>query len=139
MRAHCADHAAPRTVTLEELDRWLDVYGRAWERLEIDAFTECFAEEAFYYWGPWAEPLRGHEEIRAATERAISQQEEVRFGHESLAITPDGRGLARWWVSIKVNGEDTIEENEGIFLVTLNADGKCTEFREWFNSRSRPA
>jgi hypothetical protein len=41
-------------------------------------------------------------------------------------------------VSIGVRGEDTIEENEGIFLVTLGDDGRCTEFREWWNSRARP-
>jgi hypothetical protein len=126
-------------VTLEELDRWLDVYGRAWERKDVNAFVSCFAEDAVYYWGPWAAPLRGHDVIRAATERAIADQDDIRFSDEPLAITPDGRGIARWWVSTKIPGEDTVEENEGIFLVTLNAEGKCTEFREWFNSRTRPA
>jgi hypothetical protein len=125
-------------MTLDELDRWLEIYGRAWERKDVDAFVACYATDALYYWGPWAEPLRGHDEIRAATERAIATQEGIRFGHEVLAITPDGRGIARWWVSTKVPGEDTVEENEGIFLVTLDEDGLCTEFREWYNSRLRP-
>jgi hypothetical protein len=89
-------------VTLEQLDRWLDAYGRAWERQDTEAFVACFTEDAAYHWGPWGEPLRGHDDIRAQTKRAISEQ-------------------------------------EGIFLVTLDADGRCTEFREWWNSRSRPA
>jgi ketosteroid isomerase-like protein len=126
-------------MTLDDLDRWLDVYGRAWERRDVDAFVACFAEDALYYWGPWAEPLRGHDEIRAQTEQAVSQQDNVRFGHEPLAVTPDGRGIARWWVSMHVPAEDTVEEDEGIFLVTLDAEGRCTDFREWWNSRSRPA
>ena len=71
--------------------------------------------------------------------QAIAEQENVEFGHEPLAIAPNGRGIARWWVSIKVKGEDAIEENEGVFLVTLDESGKCTEFREWWNSRSLPA
>ena len=125
-------------MTLEGLDRWLDVYGRAWERQDVDGFVACFAEDAVYHWGPWDEPLRGHAEIRARTEQAIAEQGEVRFGHEPLAITPDGRGIARWWVSIRTP-DDTIEEDEGIFLVTLGADGKCTDFREWWNTRPRPA
>jgi ketosteroid isomerase-like protein len=125
-------------VTLDELDRWLDVYGRAWERFDLDAFVACFAENAVYAWGPWGEPLRGLDEIRAQTAEAVSHQEEVSFGHEPLAITPDGRGVARWWVSFRVPDGGT-DEYEGIFLVTLDADGRCTEFREWFNSRSLPA
>src|SRR5260221_11340891 len=47
-------------MTLEDLDRWLDVYGRAWERLDVDAFVACFTEDALYQWGPWGEPLSGH-------------------------------------------------------------------------------
>ncbi len=126
-------------MTLDELDRWLDTYGRAWERQDIDAFVGCFAANALYFWGPWTEPLRGHDEIRMRTEQAVSQQENIRFGHEPLAISPDGRGIARWWVSVDVPADGTVEEDEGIFLVTLGTDGLCTEFREWWNSRSRPA
>ena len=125
-------------VTLDELDRWLDAYGRAWEREDIDAFVACFAEDAVYAWGPWGEPLRGHDEIRARTQQAVGAQENIRFGHEVLAITPDGRGIARWWVSTE-DSAGQIEEDEGIFLVTLDGDGVCTEFREWWNSRTRPA
>ncbi len=122
-------------MTLDELDRWIDTYGRAWERKDVDAFVACFAADAAYYWGPsWDEPLRGHDAIRARTAEAISQQRAVRFGHERLAITPDGRGLARWWVSLDVAG-GVIVELEGIFLVTLGEDGLCTDFREWWNER----
>ena len=53
-----------------------------------------------------------------------------------LAITPDARGIARWWVSLEVKSKDAIEENEGIFLVTLDENDKCTDFREWWNSRT---
>jgi ketosteroid isomerase-like protein len=124
-------------VTLEELDRWLDAYGRAWERKDVDAFVRCFTEDAIYAWGPWGEPLRGHDEIRERTDQAFASPEDIRFGHEPLAVTPDGRGIARWWVSTR-EPDGAIEEDEGIFLVTLDENGRCTEFREWWNSRTRP-
>jgi ketosteroid isomerase-like protein len=129
-----------RRVTLEELDSWLDIYGRAWERKDTDGFLGCFADDTAYAWGPWGDPLRGHDAIRLRFEQAVSTQENIRFGHEPLAITPDGRGVARWWVSIDGRDEKgTVEEDEGVFLVTLGDDGRCTEFREWWNSRTRPA
>ena len=58
-------------MTLEELDRWLDVYGRGgiWERQDVDAFVACFTEDAVYQWGPFGDPLRGHPEIRLARKR----------------------------------------------------------------------
>jgi hypothetical protein len=45
----------------------------------------------------------GHDEIRAATERAIATQEDIQFVHELLAIAPDSRG-DRWRVSTPVPG-----------------------------------
>ena len=42
-------------------------------------------------------------------------QDAVQFGHEPLAITPDGRGIARWWVSMNVPSEGTVEEDGGSF------------------------
>jgi hypothetical protein len=125
-------------VTLDELDRWLDTYGRAWERMDADGFVGCFAKDATYHWGPWSEPLRGHDEIRASFDQAVSRQADVRFGHEPLAVAPDGRVLARWWVSMEIPADGTIVEDEGIFLVTLDQTGLCTDFREWWNTRSRP-
>jgi len=47
------------------------------------------------------------------------------------------RGIARWWVSFDVPGEGI--DLEGIFLVTLDEAGRCTDFREWWNTRPRPA
>ncbi len=125
-------------MTLDDLDRWLDTYGRAWERKDTDGFVACFSEDARYAWGPWGEPLRSNGAIRARFEQAMATQQNIRFGHEPLAITPDGRGLARWWVSTQDPATAAIEEDEGIFLVTLGPDGLCTEFREWWNSRTRP-
>jgi len=80
--------------------------------------------------GPWDEPLRGRQAIRARFARAIARQEQVQFGHELLAVTPDGRGVARWWVSLHIPADGTVEEDEGIFLVTVEDEGLCTEFRE---------
>ena len=44
-------------MTVEELDRWLDAYGRAWERKDVDAFVACFTVDAVYAWGLWDEPV----------------------------------------------------------------------------------
>ena len=126
-------------MTLDELDCWLDAYGRAWERHDVDSFVALFREDAVYQWGPFSEPLRGHDQIRARAGLADSSQSDVRFRHEPLAITPDGRGVCRWWVKLLLPEEAVVEESEGIFLVTVGDDGRCSYFQEWWNQHITPA
>jgi hypothetical protein len=126
-------------MTLEQLSTWLDAYGHAWERLDAEAAVALFDDSAVYQWGPFSAPLCGRDEIEARLREALASQEDVRFEHEPLALTPDGRGICRWWVSIRQRGSGEIEENEGIFLVTLGEDGRCLDFREWWNTRLAPA
>jgi ketosteroid isomerase-like protein len=124
-----------QSVTLDELDGWLDLYGRAWERQDVEAFVACFTDDAVYCWGPFGEPLRGAEEIRERTTAAVTAQSNIAFRHEPLAVTPDGRGISWWAVAFDVPATDGHVELEGIFLVTLNDECRCTEFREWWNER----
>jgi len=123
-------------VTLEQLRAWLDEYGRAWEARNPDGFLHLFASDAVYAWGPFVEPLVGHDEIGARLRAALAEQDEARFGHEPLAVTPEGRGLSRWWASIRTEERGVLEENEGVFLVALGPDRRCTEFQEWWSTRS---
>lgn len=125
-------------MTLAEHAGWLDAYGSAWEGLDATAFSALFADDAVYWWGPFSEPLRGRREIEARVAAALARQTDVRFGYELLALTDDGRAVSRWWVSHGVQGVDEIEENEGVFVVTLDGRGHCIEFHEWWNSRRVP-
>jgi ketosteroid isomerase-like protein len=122
-------------VTLDDLREWLDAYGQAWERQDVDASVACFSEDAEYHWGPFGEPLRGHAEIRSRTEEAVSRQSNIVFEHELLAVTPDGRGLAWWTLTHDIPAVGTRLQDEGVFLVTLDADGRCRKFREWWSER----
>lgn len=96
-----------------------------------------FTEGATYQWGPFEEPLRGREAIRARWTDAVGAQAEVSFGHEPLAVT-EAWGLARWWVSFAVPAAGLRVRLEGIFQIALDDDGLCSEFREWWNAEEEP-
>lgn len=112
---------------------WLDRYGAAWEAQDAAAAAALFTPDGTYAWGPFSEPIRGREAIRAAWDYATrGQQSDIRFGYEVLAVT-DTRGIARWWASMTVNATGRPVRMEGIFLVTLDDAGLCEVFREWWN------
>ena len=120
-------------MTEAKLSTWLDKYGTAWESQDASAAAALFTADGTYAWGPFHEPIQGRDAIQAAWDYATKgQQEDIRFDYEVLAVTEE-RGIARWWASMKVKSTGVQARMEGIFLVTLTADGLCTVFREWWN------
>jgi hypothetical protein len=47
----------------------------------------------------------------------------------------DDRGIARWWVSFLSMRSGAPVELEGMFVIRMDADGRCEEFREWWHLR----
>ena len=119
-------------------DSWLRAYGRAWETRDPSAAAELFTEDATYQETPFDEPARGREAIAKYWSRVTAGQEGVRFGHEILAMADDV-GIARWWASFESVRSDTAVELDGIFVIRMDADGRCEEFREWWHLREHDA
>lgn len=120
--------------TVEAMRSWLDRYGMAWEDQDADAAAGLFTEDGVYAWGPFSEPIIGRAAIHRAWRTATSQnQEDTSFGYELLAITEDGRGIARWWASMIALPKRIHARMEGIFLIQLDERGSCVSFREWWN------
>ena len=113
---------------------WLDAYKGAWETRDPEAAADLFTADATYHETPFEAPARGIEGIRDYWSDATRYQEGVEFSYEVLATTEDG-GIAHWHVGFTRLTSDSAVELDGIFLVELDADGRCTEFREWWHKR----
>lgn len=121
-------------ATKDDVRKWLDAYGDAWEHQDATAATALFTDDGVYAWGPFSEPIRGREAIDRAWRIATQQhQTDIRFGSEVLTTTEDGRGVARWWASMNAMPSGQPMRMEGVFLITLDDDGRCRLFREWWN------
>ena len=121
-------------ATSDGVRSWLEAYGKAWESQDPDAAVSLFTDDGVYAWGPFTEPIQGSDEIDRAWRVATrGHQSDIHFGSEMLAMTDDGRGIARWWASMNAMPSGTPMRMEGVFLITLGEDGRCRLFREWWN------
>ncbi len=118
----------------ESFENWLDAYGKAWESRDPQAAARLFTDDAPYYETPFDEPARAREGISEYWAGATGSQRDVSFSSEVLAVTED-RGIARWKVDFTRISSDAPVKLDGIFLVEMNSDGLCTEFREWWHSK----
>jgi len=116
------------------LSTWLDGYKRVWEEKDPDGAAALFTEDGVYAWGPYEEPMRGREAIKARWVEVTAAQSDVRFTSTVLGEVDSG-GVAHWNCKFKVPGDLEIEL-DGIFIVVLTDDGLCSDFREWWNERT---
>ena len=120
------------------LDGWLGAYKRAWVERDPAAAAELFAADATYHETPFDEPSRGRKGIFEYWSGATRMQRDFRFTYEILAATENG-GVAHWrasFVRLPANSRVVLD---GIFVVELDADGRCTEFREWWHVQEEKA
>jgi hypothetical protein len=126
-------------MDFERFDAWLDRYKRAWESRDPDAAQAIFTADATYQVTPFREPEIHRDGIRAYWVRATRDQRNVQFGSDMLAANGD-TGVCRWRVQFDVVTDGTRVEIDGIFVFTLNDDGLCSRFQEWWHERiSDPA
>lgn len=118
---------------MDRFDLWLTRYSEAWRLGDADAVGELFAPGARYQDTPFSPPFEGREAIRAYWEQGVRHsRRDVGFAAERLAASDDAL-IAHWW------GEFTSEPSvhrvqlDGILIAVVDADGLCTDFREWWH------
>lgn len=102
----------------------MDSYGRAWEARDAKAAADLYAENGTYQVTPFVEPMQGRPSVLEYWTHVAQMQENIQFGYEILAVTPEG-GIARWWASFLIVPQQLRTKLDGIFVIALDDRGKC--------------
>ncbi len=119
-------------MELSTFKTWLEAYGRAWRDRNPQAAADLFTEDGTYQVTPFLEPMRGRPAILEYWSQVARTEEDIQFGYEVLAVTPEF-GIARWWASFVRVPPGLRTKLDGIFLISLDADGHCRSLREWWH------
>ena len=120
----------------EALNSWLEAYGRAWMGRDAQAAARLFAEDGTYQVTPFDQPMRGRSAIFNYWVHVAETEKDVQFGYEILAVTHD-LGIAQWWASFLIVPQGLQTKLDGIFLITLDDDGRCQALREWWHKQQQ--
>src|SRR5260370_9046771 len=116
-------------ITKNTFASWLDSYGRAWESRGPQAAADLFAEESTYQVTPFVEPLRGKQAILQYWTKVAQTEQNIQFGYEILAVTPD-HGIARWWASFLIFPQGLQPKLIAIFLISLQSNMRRPSLRD---------
>jgi hypothetical protein len=122
------------SMTPHAFASWLDSYGRAWQSCNPQAAAALFAEDGTYQITPFLQPMRGKQAILEYWTNVAHTQQNIHFGYEILAVTPE-HGIARWWSSFVIVPPGLQTKLDGIFLISLDESGRCRSLREWWHKQ----
>jgi len=113
---------------------WLDAYGRAWQDRDPQAAAQLYAEDGSYQVTPFLPPMKGREAIRDYWVEVTQTEKDITFSYEILTVT-ENFGVAHWRASFERIPPGLNTRLDGIFVIRLDANGKCMALREWWHKR----
>lgn len=114
------DHAA--------LSDWIERYEMAWRTPGTDGLAALFSPDATYRTAPYEPPFRGIDAIAELWEaERESPDESFTLTYEIVAVEGE-TGVAR--VEVRY-GEPIDREYRDLWIVRLDAEGRCSVFEEW--------
>lgn len=120
-------------MRIETFKAWLDKLVDIWESKKPSAVAELCAEEFNWFETPFSNPITIKKDLFKEWE-SVLMQEGVAVSYNILCIK-ESTCFAHWTANFT---RKTSKENvslDGIFQVTLDKQGKCTEFRQWYNTK----
>jgi len=118
----------------ETLKHWLASYGSAWISRDPEAAASLYTDDATYQVTPFDEPLRGRAAIHEYWAGVAKTEEKIQFDYEIVAVTAE-LGIARWRASFVRVPPGLETKLDGIFLISLDSEGRCQSLREWWHKR----
>ena len=115
-------------MTLDDVDRWIAGYVRAWTSNDPADIEALFTDDATYRTEPYAEPWAGRDEIVRGWIDAKDEPGTWEFRSEPLALAADV-AFVRGWTTY-TDGEPRIYHN--LWVIELADDGRARAFTEWF-------
>jgi len=117
-----------------QVQGWLDRYIRAWKSNDTEEIAALFTEDATYSYGPFREDVIGRDAIVTSWFEDPDAPGSWSAEYHPVVVEGDtaiANGRSRY---LQPDGS-LRTEYDNIFLIRLDDDGRCFEFREWFVER----
>lgn len=120
-------------MTHEEVQRWLDDYVSAWKSGDPKAIGDLFTEDAVYGYRPWddeSHSVSGRDAIVASWLDDPDDPSTWEASYHIYALDGD-RAVALGRTRYHSDGEEDERVYHNAFVLRF-ADGRCTEFHEFY-------
>lgn len=126
-----------QSLTPAVLEAWLARYEQAWELRDATRAQALFTADARYHEMPFDAPKAGRSGIGDYWTTVTADQRNIDFKSQVIAVN-GAIGVARWSASLMSAASGMRIELDGVFILTFDSSGLCSELREWWHVRTSP-
>lgn len=114
----------------EKYEKWTKEFMESWKALDWKRTLKTLDENIKYYENPIDEPCRNFEEVTNLWNVVADNQKDICYEFQIVSYD-ENICIINWQMTRTMTKNNTKQEIDGIFQISLNKDGKCTFFKQW--------
>ena len=115
---------------LEKYNNWTKEFMESWKELDWQRTLKILDKEVKYYENPIDEPCKSFDEVVNLWNIVADNQKDIDYKYQIVAYNDD-TCIVNWQMTRIMTAGNIKQEIDGIFQISLNADSKCTYFKQW--------
>ena len=115
---------------LKKYDIWTNDFMESWKNLEWKKTLELLAKDVKYYENPIDAPCATFDEVISLWDVVADNQKDINYKYEIISYN-EKTCIINWQMTRTMSKTNIKQEIDGIFQVSLNAEGKCSYFKQW--------
>lgn len=121
-------------MTRKQFTDWLSKLKNAWEKRDPNAAPELCADKFIWHETPFEKPITTKKKLLEEWQ-SVLRHKDISMTYEVISLEKDF-GIAHWTASFTRIPSGKKVHLDGIFKVSLDANGNCTEFHQWYNTKN---
>ena len=111
-------------------DNWTKEFMESWKALEWRRTIETLNKNVEYYENPIDEPCSSFDEVIKLWSVVADNQKNIEYKYEIISY--NGKTcIINWKMTRTLTKNNTKQEIDGIFQISLDKEGLCTFFKQW--------
>ena len=111
-------------------DAWTKEFMESWKELDWKRTLETLDKNVQYYENPIDAPCASFDEVINLWNVVADNQKDIDYKYK-IVLFDEKICIVNWQMIRTMTSNDTKQEIDGIFQISLNEEGLCTFFKQW--------
>lgn len=118
----------------EKYEIWTKEFMESWKQLDWEKTLDLLDKNVEYYENPIDAACENFEEVTELWNVVADNQKDIEYQFKIISYD-ESSCIINWQMTRTMTKENIKQQIDGIFQIAINANGKCTLFKQWRYTR----